>query len=189
MRKPNYSPTYQESSSSRRTWLHLTLDEGFQISHLHQARILLFILLPVVIFIGKKEGLLCRNFPSFVATILYFYLTCVCLGKLVSFFFFLSFPVQISFYKKEKKKNKPLALSQNYPENGWTLGAVWGCCSLEAETEVKEWWGMTPLNFSDFCTFFCLPSCWPVLGMGLSSGVNKTSLAIPDVIKHLLKGV
>lgn len=188
MRKPNYSPTYQESSSSRRTWLHLTLDEGFQISHLHQACILLFILLPVVVFIGKKEGLLCRNFPSFVATILYFYLTCICLGKLVSFFFFSSFfPWPNLFLQKGRKK--PLALSQNYPENGWTLGAVWGCCSSEAETEVKKWWGMTPLNFSGFCTFLCLPSCWTVLGMGLSSGVSKTSLAIPDVIKHLLKGV
>lgn len=130
MRKPNYSPTYQESSSSRRTWLHLTLDEGFQISHLHQACILLFILLPVVIFIGKKEGLLCRNFPSFVATILYFYLTCICLGKLVSFFFFFFLPLTKSLFTKRKKKQKKPKLllhhkiTQRMDEHWVQFGAV-----------------------------------------------------------------
>lgn len=125
MRKPNYSPTYQESSSSRRTWLHLTLDEGFQISHLHQARILLFILLPVVIFIGKKEGLLCRNFPSFVATILYFYLTCICLGKLVYFFFFF-LPLTKSLFTKRKKKTSCFItkLPREWMNTGCSLGLL-----------------------------------------------------------------
>lgn len=163
MRKPNYSPTYQESSSSRRTWLHLTLDEGFQISHLHQARILLFILLPVVIFIGKKEGLLCRNFPSFVATILYFYLTCVCLGKLVSFFFFLSFPVQISFYKKEKKKTNLLLyhkITQRMDEHWVQFGAVALWKQRQKSKNDEEWLHWISVTFAPSFAFLAAGLFW-----------------------------